>query len=287
MKPSLNSAALTSILAASVLLVSNARSYGQIIEVTPGNMDGWAFGSFSTTSDPVNPGDITELVDGPATPPLGSGSAELATASGAGGDAVFIESSVLDGVKLSNLTSLSYSTYVTSNNGQQFPFIKLTIETDPGQADNAFDAVYFEPPYQAPGTGDPSITPGQEATALNTWQSWNVLSGDIYADSAAGPGTDGESFADYLAANPNATIDTDPSAGYDSIRITSGEGGSSDNFTGYVDDVTLGFENGIGGTTNETFDFEDAPEPASWTLALAGIGALALLRRARSTEARS
>jgi MYXO-CTERM domain-containing protein len=287
MKPLLTNTALTFALAASILFISNARSYGQIIEVTPSDMNGWAFGSFSTTSDPVNPADITQLVNGPATPPLGSGSAELATAAGSGGDAVFVESSVLDGVKLSNLTSFSYSTYVTTNNGQQFPFLKLTVDTDPGQADNTIDAIIFEPPYQTPSTGDPSITPGQEATALNTWQSWNVLSGDIYADSAAAPGTGGESFADYLAANPNATIETDPTAGYDSIRITSGEGDPSDNFVGYVDDVSLGFKNGNGGTTNETFDFEDAPEPATWALALAGIGALALVRRARSTEARS
>jgi hypothetical protein len=254
-------------------------------------MQGWSFGSFNADTDvfPGDPSDTTAMVTGPATPPLGTGSAELATGPGEGQDGVFITSSVLDGVKLANLTSLSYSTYVTSNNGQQFPFLKISISTlGNGVVD---DALFFEPPYQqGAADGNPSI-PAQEVPLLDTWQSWNVLGGAFYDDN--GPSSPGEyespsetgvqSLAAFLLLYPNATIETDPTSGYDSLRLTSGEAGSSDNFTTYVDDVTVGYMNASGGSTNITYNFEAGatPEPATWAMMLGGLALLGLTLRCK------
>src|ERR1700744_1803394 len=88
-----------------VLMTMAGISHGQVL-VTPGSMGVWSFGSADGNGDTTNANsaDVTMMVNGPATPPLGSGSAELATASGAGSDGVFISTNSYDGVKLSALT---------------------------------------------------------------------------------------------------------------------------------------------------------------------------------------
>ena len=116
------------------------------------------------------------MVTGPDTPPLGTGSANLATGNGVtGGEgAEILSNSGYAGTALSSLTALSYSTYDTLNNGQQFPYLSLEISLGTTIKGNSYDQLFFEPPYQTATTGNPSL-PNQGATALNTWQSWNAL----------------------------------------------------------------------------------------------------------------
>ena len=83
------------------------------------------------------------------------------------------------GTALSSLTALSYSTYDTLNNGQQFPYLSLEISLGTTIKGNSYDQLFFEPPYQTATTGNPSL-PNQGATALNTWQSWNALTGGFW-----------------------------------------------------------------------------------------------------------
>lgn len=145
------------------------------VVVSPGNMDDWAFLTTDNNGLPGgNAGDIAQVVNGPGSPPLGTGSAQLATASGYGDESAQIRNTLYAGVRLDSLTALSYSTYATVNNGQQFPYIELNIARSGSGAPD--DILFFEPPYQTPSTGNPSL-PNQDDPVLNTWQTWNALAG--------------------------------------------------------------------------------------------------------------
>jgi hypothetical protein len=247
-----------------LLLVLPGVSYGQIL-VTPSNMGIWAFGTEDAAADGPGTGDIAQMVTGPGTPPLGVGSAELATAPGAGDSAAFISTDAYDGTKIASLTSLSYSTYVTANNGQQFPYLKLYVSTDGSDSPASINSLYFEPPYQTPTSGN-SMLPNQGATTLATWQTWNALEGgwwDDNGDPGLNPGTGVGSLATFLALYPNATIVAGSFSG--GLRLTAGFASPDDTFTTYVDNVTIGTASG---TT--TYDFEPGavPEPSSWALLL-------------------
>ena len=123
---------------------------------------------------------------GPATPPLGIGSAHLATPVGAGDGAAAIATEQYDGTLLSSITSLGYSTYDVTNNGQQFPYLAISINANDGHGTT--DTLFFEPPYQTPGAGNPSL-PNQGATTMNTWQTWNALEGGWWDNNGiASPG---------------------------------------------------------------------------------------------------
>src|SRR5580698_6405149 len=91
--------------------------------VSPANMQGWSFFSLDDTFTEPQVGSIGEMVTGPATPPLGTGSAELSTIVGGGGGGVGITTGAFDGTLLSSITSLSYQAYSAVNNGQQFPYL--------------------------------------------------------------------------------------------------------------------------------------------------------------------
>ena len=146
------------------------------VDVTPSSMGNWAFDnrdSFGVVG--ANPTGSGGMVTGPATPPLGTGSANLATGNGtSGGDgSEELRNTGYAGVALSAITALSYSTYTTVNNGQQFPYLGLMIATTGSGAPD--DILFFEPPYQTPSAGNPSL-PDQGVTALNTWQTWKTFS---------------------------------------------------------------------------------------------------------------
>jgi hypothetical protein len=241
------------------LIAAAIPAYAGTTVVTPSNMNGWSFLTTDNNGDPApGNGNTAQMVTGPSTPPLGTGSAQLATAPGQGDTSAQITTDGFDGMALSSLTALSYSTYDTVNNGQQFPYLKISL--------NNGDALFFEPPYQTPSTGNPAL-PDQGATALNTWQTWDALDGGwwdnngVFNPGTSEPGSDGvDSIANYLALDPSVTIT--------GISLRVGYASASDDFNGYVDDVT------INGTT---YDFEpgsaSAPDNAS-TFALT-LGALA------------
>ena len=82
--------------------------------VTPANLAGWAL--TASDGDPAPPAPSAQFVFGPDTPPAGDGSIELAV-SAAGSDAAQARNASYGGTLLSDLTALSYSTYVQQNNG--------------------------------------------------------------------------------------------------------------------------------------------------------------------------
>jgi hypothetical protein len=270
-------------LVATLILTSLASvSRGATVVVNPGNMGSWSFVTTDNTGAPGgDSGDVAQMVNGPATPPLGTGSAQLSTAPGHGDESAQISTTQFDGMALSNLTTLSYSAYVTANNSQQFPYIQLSVTTN-GPGPDADDVLFFEPPYQTHAAGNPGL-PDQGNTSLNTWQLWNAQEGGWWSDNALlgmNPGADVGSLAGFLAAYPNATIVANPFTGNGGISLTMGYASPGDFLTGYVDNVTIGTQDG--GTT--TFDFETVPEPTSLTLLAFG-GLLAFFCRWKKNRA--
>ena len=167
------------------------------------------------------------------------------------------------------------------NNGQQFPYLSLEVET----TDGTFDQLFFEPPYQTTSTGNP-LLPDQGSTTQNTWQSWNALEGGWWDNngSCGSPGTGVSSFAACVAALPGAKIVNSFGTegvldGVGGVQFAVGFAGPGDQFNGNVDDFTIGDS---AGTT--TFNFEPSPvtEPATWAMLILGfLGVGALARKSR------
>ena len=229
----------------------------------------WAFDNRGApTYDPgTEPTATTEMVTGPATPPLGTGSARLATGNGTtGGDGgAEIRNTGYVGLALSEITALSYSTYATAWNGQQLPYLVLYLSNG--------DRMTFEPTY----------SPTQGAVTLNTWQTWDALAGMWYDDLHNGnPGVDSViSWNDMLAANLSATIVNQSGNGLGGIRISTGFASADNQFNTYVDNFTI---------NDTTYNFEPAaatPLPATLPLLATGLGAMGLLglRRRRKAAA--
>jgi hypothetical protein len=256
------------------------------VVVSPANMHNWTLNSFDGNGNIVNSGPyygIAAMVTGPATPPLGVGSAELATPTGAGDGGAAIATESYDGTLLTSITALSYSSYDVTNNGQQFPYLAISINTgsidnagDSGATVNTTDTLFFEPPYQQTTTGNPTL-PNQATPTLHTWQTWNAFVGGYWDNNnIAGTGTGVMPLSTFETDYPLATIENGGLAGLGGIALQVGFASSGDTYQGYVDNVTIG----VAGV-NTTYDFEPTPVPEPASFSLIGVGALALLRRRR------
>lgn len=245
-------------------------SQAATVDVTPGNMVSynWAFDNRGapTYAPGTEPTATTEMVTGPATPPLGSGSAHLATGNGTtGGDGgAELRNTGYVGVVLSSITALSYSTYATAWNGQQLPYLMLYLSNG--------DRMTFEPTY----------SPTQGAVTLNTWQTWDAIVGMWYDDNGNGnPGVGNViSWNDMLTANVGATI-VNQSNGLGGIRISTGFASPDDQFNTYVDNLTI---------NDSTYNFElgaATPLPATLPLFASGLGAIGLFAWRRKKKVAS
>ena len=267
-------------LAIGFIVLGNARGQAAIQDVTPSSMGTWAFYS-TDSSGAINTGSATGgMVTGPGSPPLGTGSANFQTGAGAGDGSEQLRNSDWAGTRLDALTSLSYSTYATSFNGSQLPFVNLYLNFGTGITRD--DRLWFEPTYSSAGAGNGNANP-QADVAQNTWQNWNMLKGMWYSDNEAGPGSAAITLAAYLALHPDATIINDPGqGGLGGIRIASGFSSPGDNYNTNVDAFTIGT---AAGTTTYNFEAGSAvPEPSSlivWSLIGLSIGVAGWRRRRR------
>ncbi len=250
------------IIALSAVGLLSCAAVASAVEVTPGNMDGWAFYK-TDTSVTYGAGDATaEMVNGPSTPPLGTGSAHFNTGSD-GFQSAQLRNSDWAGTVLSDLTSLAYSTYATAWNGSQLPYLTLWLSNG--------DRLWFEPDYSSTNFGR-----GQAAPTLNSWQSWDALGGYWYSDNFFGPGSGAVTWSTILAAEgAGVTLVNDP-AGRGGIRIASGFASSGDMFDANVDAFTIGT---AAGTTTYNFELSPAATPDGGSTvmllgsALTGLGA--------------
>ena len=130
--------------------------------------------------------DVT-FISGPGSPPSGIGSAQFSVGSD-GNNAAQLRNPNFHGTKLSDLTALSYSTYVTQDgSGGQAVYIILQVDTD-GDA-GIEDLLFFEPIYQS-STFFPANPQGPLTTG--TWQSWDAFNGgwySVFGTAGSGPGT--------------------------------------------------------------------------------------------------
>lgn len=238
---------------------------GGIVVVRPGTAaaNGWAY---VTTNDAVG-----SYVPGPGGQPGGlqSGSLMFETESGPGGKPQFITSALV-GVKLAELTSLRYSTYITAYaTGQHLTHtLNMWIDRD-GDLTTTTDRhnMVYEPCYTT--SCAVAIQP------LDTWATWDArAAGAIWWSTSVIPGTDfTAAFGSYkplttiLSVYPNATV-----LGV-VLQAGQGSGGTPWNyFVGYAD----GFAATVNSVTT-TYDFEPddtAPPTVSNVLASANPAAV-------------
>lgn len=240
-------------MASSALAASPAAASGSIVVVTHDGQHGWHSRITDGTGTPdASYGSVT-FVTGPGTPPRGKGSLRLLTNPGKGDGSAQMRNTLYSGVKLADLTELTYYAYSAMNNGQQFPFLALNVSNNGGTATD--DILFFEPPYQDPGTGGPDCSvPGQGLTFMFTWQKWDALNG-CWWDNNGVLGSGGiftKRLSDYITAFPNAAIVN--SNGVGGLRLAVGFASSIDQFDGNVDMVTVG----VSGRST-SYDFEPPP----------------------------
>ena len=215
------------------------------VVVSPGSLDGWQITTSAGTGSPP-PSAVFET--GPASPPGPIGSLQLSPG-GDGSQNAAARNPNYDGVRLADITGLSYWGYVDEQGtGGQSVFVILNVDSDnDGSGD---DQLFFEPVYQN-GTfpGDP--VPNQGTIALDTWQFWNARVGGWWAlsDSTFGPPL--KTLDTYVAANPNAVL-RNGATGLGAVRFVVGFGaGAWDDFVGNIDSVVISTK-----TSSEEFNFE-------------------------------
>src|SRR5215207_2538120 len=183
--------------------------------------------------------DVT-FISGPGSPPSGIGSAQFSVGSD-GNNAAQLRNPNFHGTKLSDLTALSYSTYVTQDgSGGQAPYIILQIDTD-GDA-GIEDLLFFEPIYQSatfcPSNPQPALVTGQ-------WQTWDAFNGcwySVFGTGGSGPGSNGKTLRQLSAALPPTSVIANSSpSGLGGVRLVTGFGaGAWDNFVGNADNFRIG-----------------------------------------------
>lgn len=153
--------------------------------------------------DTRTPGDW-ELVDGPATPPMGSGSLHLSTPDGSA--KASIANVDYAGTRLAAVDTMGYSTFrspASTANPVQLPSYQMGVDIN-GAEEGGFATLVFEPVYNDGAQGP--VVPG-------TWQDWDAYDGGAarWWSTRALPGVPCSfscfvPWSEIVAANPDATL---------------------------------------------------------------------------------
>jgi len=181
-------------------------------------------------------------VAGPATPPIGQGSFELNTPTGADKGTLFNFQHV--GTQLSDIDKIGYSTYRVAGNLQQVAALNIQVDVN-GDAPGGFTTLVFEPVYN---TNQGAVVSGQ-------WQAWDAFNGGnaIWWSSNPIPGAPNRdtfvSWNTIVANNPDAVI-------VGGFGINQGSGNPA--LTTAVDALSIGYAGSC-----FTYNFEQFETPAS------------------------
>ncbi len=206
------------------------------------------------------------FVDGPGTPPAGTGSFQFTVPENG---KVTLSTDTVAGELLSDVDTVAYSTYRDSSStmpGNVAP--SLNMEICAGGVENStcsgYTTLVWEPVY-AYGTGANSNNP----VVPDKWQTWDAL--DHTSTSYAGGWWSTRAISGVCASNCFVTLSEiqaeNPDAVISSFGVNVGHGPSG-TFLGNADALTLG----IDGTTT-VYDFEhvvtlegkDACKDGGWT----------------------
>jgi hypothetical protein len=147
--------------------------------------------------------------NGPASPPLGTGSFEARTPDGTAKVQLFTD--LYDGVRLADIDGIGYSTY---NETSGVAMLALNMRVDL-TGDGQPDAYFVYEPYQDEGNG--AIVP-------NTWQDWDAYKGGSAKwwinTGAAGCGQATPCTWSFIVSQfPNATIEEGPNCGPGGVKV--------------------------------------------------------------------
>jgi hypothetical protein len=189
--------------------------------VTPDALGGWIAATKGIS-----------FVDGPKTPPSGTGSVQIQTTTVP--KATF-KNPTFAGLPIADLEVLEYATYMQdgSTTNVVVPAVKLPV-TMTCAGCPAFTTLIFEPTYTFGSTVQPK-----------TWQEWNLLGANARWWSSKDLPNGIVAFASYvpwadiLAAIPGAVINPD------GLLLETGSG--TPDAVGYVDDLVV---------NDQTFNFE-------------------------------
>jgi len=252
-----------------LLLTLVAGTHGaETVTVSPHQPGHWKITATKTASG--------RYVQEPSTQILGQGSLRLDTGSGDGkdkGGKIWVGTSEFDGIKLSDLTRLTFSAFVVTSATEDIaPYLNIHIDTnDNGKWDGRFggdDILSFDPAQQPPPRGNLKIkrdtwnngvggsTTHDASPAVGGW--WIVGKENI-----AGRGSNSKTLQQIIEALGDHTIVANTMDDAPGIALIAGaaSGGTFKDFTGYLDQITIGV-NG-----KETiYDFEvdgGPPTPAT------------------------
>jgi hypothetical protein len=196
------------------------------------------------------------FVDGPETPPHGSGSLAMG-AEDLSADKITILTDDFDGLAISGIEELSYWTYrnsASTSAGHVVPSLNIFISNAGPDGAVSWAPLVWEPIYPH----------GAEAVMDDEWQQWDAMAesetsygGGWWSTRALGEICAFDCFVSWetvLEENPNATIImAGEGAGSFGLNLGRGPGGS---FDGNVDGLHIAM-NG----TMTTYDFELEAEP--------------------------
>ena len=237
---------------AMALACASTMAQATTVNVWPGDMQGWVFFDDGTAGPCTG---TCAMVNGPGSPPAGSGSARLTLVGTGERPTLGALLAQLAGQKLADIHTLSYSTYKTTPTapGNVLAIaLQFNVDNDVTDIDYTFKGrLVFEPYHDPAGLG--------QQVAAGQWQTWNTLAGKWWLSSAGNPArfplsVCGQSspctVTQLLSYYPNIGIRDVPTGPNTYLKA----GGGWSNFDGNTDALTIGI-----GATTTTYNFELGP----------------------------